>query len=133
MPINSLTSMAMNNIIWVDSEQHARNSPVAFGHSVLFMDKNDEKFYIKSVDQSGVMTAFRRFERIEITDPVPENFVSREDFDKLQNRIENLMAQIEAMNAAQNVTVETALQQNPPKQTKQFTGNNNARRINNGQ
>ena len=65
MPYNSLSSMAMNNIIWVENEQAARNYPVAFGNSVLFLDKNNDRLYIKSVDQSGVMTGFRRMKTIE--------------------------------------------------------------------
>lgn len=96
MPYNSL-SMAMNNIIWVESEQAARSAPVAFGNSVLFMDKNEDRFYIKSVDQSGVMTGFRRFTRIEEPEPIPEGMVSKEDFDKLQSRMDALLNEMEKL------------------------------------
>lgn len=113
MPLNSLASMAMNNIIWVENEQHAKNYPVAFGHSVLFMDKNEEKLYIKTVDQSGVMTAFRRFERVELADPIPENFVSKTEFEELQNKIDLLTTQLQNALKEKEAPTQPSIPQSP--------------------
>ena len=102
MPVNAFSTMASNNIIWVESEMHAYNSPVAFGHSVLFMDKNEEKFYIKSVDQSGVTTSFKKFNRVEIIDPPPEDFVPKKDFDTIRSEFDELKKMVVEMNKQQN-------------------------------
>lgn len=102
MPVNTFSTMASNNIIWVENEMHAKNYPVTFGHSVLFMDKNEDRFYIKSVDQSGVTTGFKKFERVEIVDPLPEDFVPKKDFDAVRSELDELKKMIGEMNKQQN-------------------------------
>ena len=74
-----LNQTATNNIYWVDSEQQAKSYPVAYGASVSMLDRNSDFMYIKSVDQSGVMTGFRKFELKEVIDMPAGDFVSRED------------------------------------------------------
>lgn len=115
-----LNQTATNNIYWVDSEQQGRSMPVAFGASVSMLDRNVDFMYIKSVDQSGVMTAFRKFRLEEIIDMPPGDFVSREDYDNLKNEFENLKAMVEN-------------QQNKPSNNNNYKNNykNNRRDYNN--
>lgn len=96
MPISNFSAMASNNIIWVENELHARNYPVSFGHSVIFLDKNENKAYIKSVDQSGVMTGFRRFEINEIAEPAPADLVPKAEFEALQKQVTELKQALES-------------------------------------
>ena len=53
-----------NGIIWVDGVSSAKAYPVANGTSILLMDSNENVFYIKSVDQSG-MPSIRIFDYSE--------------------------------------------------------------------
>lgn len=43
-----------SGITWVDGVSSARAYPVANGTSILLMDSNENVFYIKSADQSGM-------------------------------------------------------------------------------
>lgn len=95
MPLTNFSAMASNNILWVENELHARNYPVTYGQSVIFLDKNENKAYIKSVDQSGVMTGFRRFDLTEIVEPVPADLVPKADFEALQLEVNALKQALE--------------------------------------
>ena len=53
-----------SGITWVDGLSSARAYPIANGNSVLLMDSNENAFYIKSADQSG-MPSLRIFDYTE--------------------------------------------------------------------
>ena len=95
MPANNfLSQAAQGNIYWVENETHGRNFPVAFNASVVLLDKNADMMYIKSVDGSGVMTGFRKFELNEIVDYPAGNYVPKEDFEALQAQVDELKAEL---------------------------------------
>lgn len=105
---NFVNQVATNNIYWVDSEQQARAYPVAYGASVLMLDRNQDTIYIKSVDQSGVMTGFRICDYQERIVMPQGDFVSREDYNNLKDELEQLRNMIE----------------NQPKQNNNYKQNN---------
>ena len=103
-----------NSINWVQGELGARNYPIAPNTSVLLMDQESPKFYIKSADLLGVQTV-RSYEYNEVTagvkptepektetaqtkpEPKPQNetkadYVSREEFEALKKTIDDLMS-----------------------------------------
>lgn len=94
------------NIIWANNEADARAHPVAPGCSAQIMDRNEQIFYIKSVDASG-MPMFRKFSYSEIIEqPAPSgDFVSRAEFNKL-------MEQLAALNRELGVGTQTEVQNN---------------------
>ena len=53
-----------SGITWVDGVSSAKAYPVANGTSILLMDSNENAFYIKSADQSG-MPSIRIFDYSE--------------------------------------------------------------------
>lgn len=53
-----------SGITWVDGVSSAKAYPVANGTSILLMDSNENAFYIKSADQSG-MPSIRVFDYSE--------------------------------------------------------------------
>ena len=110
-----LNQTATNNIYWVDSEQQAKSYPVAYGASVSMLDRNADFMYIKSVDQSGVMTGFRKFELKEVIDMPLGDYVSKADYDNLKDELAQLRNMIE----------------NQPKQNNNYK-QNNRRNYNNG-
>lgn len=63
-----------SGITWVDGVSSAKAYPVANGTSILLMDSNENTFYIKSADQSGMpsIRVFDYSERIITTNTQPQ-------------------------------------------------------------
>lgn len=91
-----------NGINWVQGEAGAKAYPVAANNSVLLMDTDDQCFYIKSADQSGLPT-MRRFAYSEVIDePLKleshdarprvdmENLATKDDIRGLEQKIAEL-------------------------------------------
>lgn len=82
-------------LIWVQGEAGAKSYMVANGSSVLLMDSERQCFYLKSCDAAG-MPSMRVFDYQERkAAPIPEEaaaeYVTRKDFEALQNRVEELV------------------------------------------
>ena len=88
-----------NSINWVQGEAGAKSYPVAPSQSVMLMDSENEVFYIKTVDASGMPLPLRIFdykERKENEKKVEEvsqidmsEYITREEFEKRINGINN--------------------------------------------
>lgn len=84
-----------SQIIWVQGEAGAKSWLIAPGSSVLLMDSEAQRFYIKSADPAG-MPSLKVYEYREVTGQVerveaaPADFVTRKEFEELRNRIEML-------------------------------------------
>ncbi len=96
-----------NSINWVQGEAGAKSYPVAPGQSAMLMDSENEVFYIKTVDASGMPLPLRIFdykerfqekENKEVkeskqTKEIPQidmsNYITREEFEKRINGINN--------------------------------------------
>ena len=61
------TPSANNGLIWVQGETGAKSYMVAPGNTVLLMDSEGQRFYLKSSDASGMPLPLRVFEYAEIT------------------------------------------------------------------
>ncbi len=77
-----------NGIIWVQGEAAAKAYLVAPGKSVLLMDSESNKFYIKSADASGMPIPLRIFSYSEETAAnTPQidtsQFVTRKELEEL--------------------------------------------------
>lgn len=83
-------------IISVGSFEEAKNYPVMFNSSELLMDNTRDVFYVKSVDGMGkyVINTYS-FKQIENEKPLTaENFVTREQFDSLNGKIDMLIKEL---------------------------------------
>ena len=83
-------------IISVGSFEEAKNYPVMFNSSELLMDNTRDVFYVKSVDGMGkyVINTYS-FKQIENEKPLTaENFVTREQFDLLNGKIDMLIREL---------------------------------------
>lgn len=89
-------SQAQNSsITWVQGEEGAKAYMVAPGNSVLLMDSENNTFYIKSTDASGMPMPLRIYDYTERTttqkqQPMQGDFVTRQEFDALSARIDAL-------------------------------------------
>lgn len=92
---------ANNGIIWVQGEAGAKSYLVGAGNSVLLMDSEQSRFYIKSTDNSGMPMPLRTFEYSEISSPNSEvktvrqqnDFVTHEELEERLKLIETKTAQ----------------------------------------
>lgn len=101
MPMQRPDSSGLN---WVQGEAGAKSWFVTPGSTVLLMDSENQRFYLKSADMSGV-PAMRTFEYNEVGTQKPQeapqsvNFVSVEEFNSFRNevlkRIEDLSEPME--------------------------------------
>ena len=103
-----------NGLIWVQGEAGAKSYIVAPGNTVMLMDSECERFYLKSADASGVPMPLRIFEYKERTEtpshafsaPVTaqnvnfDNFVTREEFEQ---RMASMDSQCQCKNKAKKM------------------------------
>ena len=85
-----------NGLVWVQGEVAAKSYPVAPNCTVMLMDSEGERFYLKSADSSGMPLPLRVFEYTErINAPtgdfkggtsdfseIDDRFVTREEFER---------------------------------------------------
>lgn len=94
-PQNPLQQPSQNNLNWVQGESGARAWLVAPNNTILLMDSECQRFYIKSADSAG-MPSMRVFEYTEMGNQAPINtvinaeYASKEDIAALNARIDAL-------------------------------------------
>lgn len=86
---------ANDGIVWVQGESGAKSFLVAPNKSVLLMDSESEKFYIKTSDASGMPLPLRIFKYEEVKalnepNTKPQDYVTRSEYDNLMLKIEEL-------------------------------------------
>lgn len=65
-PISQPTMQSGNSITWVQGETGAKAYPLAPASNVLLMDSEQDVFYLKSTDASGMPMPLRTFEYKEV-------------------------------------------------------------------
>lgn len=99
-----------SDMIWVLNETEAVSYPVAPNNSVTLWDKNNDTVYIKSVNMQGVPSIRILDYKERIADNAPKTphnqfsfdsskFVSTEDFNALQGKIEGLQSELNELKA----------------------------------
>ena len=97
-------------LLWVSGEVGAKSYLVAPNSTVLLMDSDAQRFYLKSADNAG-MPSLRIFEYTEVTN-VPQNapqalntdlkeldskYVKREEYECLKRQYESIMERLNSM------------------------------------
>lgn len=97
-------------LLWVSGEIGAKSYLVAPNSTVLLMDSDAQRFYLKSADNAG-MPNLRIFEYTEVTN-VPQNapqalntdlkeldgkYVKREEYEGLKRQYEEIMERLDSM------------------------------------
>ena len=100
-----------NGLIWVQGEAGAKSYIVSPGNTVMLMDSEGERFYLKSADASGMPMPLRIVEYKERTETPSQassasvtaqnvsldNFVTREEFEQ---RMASMASQCQCRNKA---------------------------------
>ena len=107
MPIPQPPISSNDTMLWVLGEVEATSYPVAPNNTVTLWDKNQDTIYIKSVNAQGVpsMKILDFTERNTAPQNLPEKhtckcgdkFVSKDDFDALQAKFDELTAIVNDM------------------------------------
>ena len=106
-PPYSLAQNQNNNaLIWVQGEAGAKAYLIVPGSTVMLMDSEAMRFYLKSADASGV-PSLRIFEYNEVSHGVPavqqlatnEQFITRTELEKFTARYDKLVAQYDELSA----------------------------------
>lgn len=83
------------NIIWVQGEVGARSYQLHPNSSVILMDNDDSRFYIKTTDASGMATlkSFKFEEIIPVPKSAPDgsDFVSQKEFSEFKSGLEGFL------------------------------------------
>lgn len=69
--LNQLKAQQQSSPIWVQGEAAAKSYPVAPGSTVLLMDSEQSRFFMKTTDQSGMPLPLRIFEFKEVAQNAP--------------------------------------------------------------
>lgn len=76
-----------NGLVWVQGEVAAKSYPVAPNCTVMLMDSEGERFYLKSADSSGMPLPLRVFEYTErINAPTGDFKGGTSDFSEMDDR-----------------------------------------------
>lgn len=76
----------IQGVYFVDGIEEAKSYSIPFGSRTFFMDKNDDRFYIRDVGFDGIESLSEyEFKRVEPAKP-PE-YVTKEDFEIFANKI----------------------------------------------
>ena len=105
-------------LLWVSGEVGAKSYLVAPNSTVLLMDSDTQRFYLKSADNAG-MPSLRIFEYKEVTN-IPQNapqalnsdlkqlddkYVTREEYEGLKSQYKRIMERLDSM-VSDNESVE---------------------------
>lgn len=95
---------AIQTFNWVQGEAAAKSYLVAPNTTVLLMDSESQKFYIKSADASGMPRPLRSFNYTEVVsaETAPKNdfsqseakesqFVTKDEFERFRDKIEDII------------------------------------------
>ena len=121
-------------LLWVSGEIGAKSYLVAPNSTVLLMDSDAQRFYLKSADNAG-MPSLRIFEYKEVTNAITtpvnapnldenvlnDKFVTREEYEGLKRQYESIMERLDSLNSV-NAEVEPIPK--PNKSKRGGSGNN---------
>lgn len=90
-----------NGLIWVQGETGAKSYMVNPNSTVMLMDSESDRFYLKSSDSSGMPLPLRIFEYKEVSNPVKQdlpqtnmdtsNYVTKDEFNLFKEEIGKLI------------------------------------------
>ena len=119
-PMSGANQQVNQGLLWVSGEIGAKSYLVAPNSTVLLMDSDSSRFYLKSADNAG-MPSLRIFEYKEVTNApttsvnapnfdenvLNDKFVTREEYECLKRQYESIMERLDSINSV-NAEVESA-------------------------
>lgn len=101
--INTPQPQTNQSLTWVQGESGAKSYMIPPSSTVLLMDSEQNRFYLKSADAAGMPT-LKTYEYKEITQNIPQpqvlpenNYVTREEYTNLEDKYNELLTRIEEL------------------------------------
>lgn len=94
-PVYQPPYQMQNGLIFVQGEAGAKSYPVSPGGTVLLMDSEGDRFFLRSADGAGMPLPLRKFEFKEIKEQ-PQNS-SNEDIAGLRKEIDEMKKLLEGL------------------------------------
>ena len=79
----SFLSQPTQNIQYVNGKQSADSYPMNPNSSVILMDSNMSRFYVKQTDASGMSTV-KSYDFTEVEEEKPTEYVTKSEFEKFK-------------------------------------------------
>ena len=79
----SFLSQPTQNIQYVNGRQSAEGYPLSPNSSVILMDSNLPRFYVKQTDASGMVT-LKAFDFTEVEEEKPTEYVTKSEFESFK-------------------------------------------------
>lgn len=104
------TAQTNQGLLWVQGETGAKSYLMAPNTTVLLMDSEGSRFYLKSTDNAG-MPSLRTFEYTEVFQSAPQapqtvpedldrKYVTREEYDALSAKYAEIMDKLDSFRVA---------------------------------
>lgn len=99
-PAQTAPQTANNGLVWVQGIEGAKAHATVPGVPALLMDSESERFFIKTVDASGMPMPLRVFEYHEVTEtqkkhaPDMSGYVTREEFEQYKESVSGKAAKL---------------------------------------
>lgn len=114
VPVQSMQQPVNQGLLWVQGENAARSYLVAPNSTVLLMDSDASRFYLKSADNAG-MPNLRIFEYTEVAqnaqkslqtapEDMDDKYVTREEYNSLRAEYGQIMDRLNSFTAAHQQT-----------------------------
>lgn len=89
----------ITGVKFVSNIQEANNCNIPLGAKAIFMDKNQDRFYLKETDFNNFSTLTEyEFKKVDSTpkeEKTDTGFITREEFEKWRNQYESTIQQIQ--------------------------------------
>lgn len=86
-----------NGLTFVQGEAGAKSYPVAPGATVLLMDSEGDRFFLRSSDAAGMPLPLRTFEFKEIKEQSQNPYATKDDIGGIQKDIEEIKKALEGL------------------------------------
>lgn len=122
-------------LLWVQGEAGAKSYLVAPNTTVLLMDSEGSRFYLKSTDNAG-MPSLRVFEYSEVSQNAPQasqsvptnlddKYVTREEYTRLQAKYAEIMDKLDSFHAPAVVSENAGKTASPTSKSRGKGGDSN--------
>ena len=93
-----------NGILWVQGESGAKSWMVSPGSTVLLMDSESERFYVKSADNAGMptMKVYEYYELDESQASDKGDSATRKEFDEIWEKLKSIERKLKKKQKAED-------------------------------